>query len=130
MTEQHISEFPNSIGEIYKTIPFSEREDGIGNLIKRHEKFRKLNMWYEERFEVLKQILTDLNLNWSRVKYEDQDCYIIIKYKSKDFLLSWLHDIFKDNNTLVFLILLNNNYAFKNSVDLKRDLEKILNDNL
>ena len=79
---------------------------------------------------MLKKILNELKLNWSRVKYEDQDCYIIIKYKSKDFLLSWLRDIFKDNNTLAFLILYNNKYGFKNSVDLKRDLEKILNDNL
>tara|TARA_B100000424_G_C22786674_1_gene422655 strand:+ start:212 stop:604 length:393 start_codon:yes stop_codon:yes gene_type:complete len=130
MSEQHISLFPSPIGVIYKSIPFSEREDGIGNLIKCHEKFKKLNIWYEGRFEVLKKILNELKLNWSRVKYEDQDCYIMIKYKSKDFLLSWLRDIFKDNNTLAFLILHNNSYGFKNSVDLKRDLEKILNDNL
>ena len=129
MTEQ-FSQFPNSIGEIYKSIPFSEREDGIGNLIKCHKNFKNLNMWYEERFEVIKKILDELNIDWSRVTYQGQDCYIVIKYKSKEFLLSWLRDIFKDNNTLVFLILLNNNYGFKNSIELKRDLGKILNDNL
>ena len=127
MIEEAVSQFPRPISEIYKTIPYSEREDGIGILIKRHEKFKDLNIWYEERFNLIKKILNDLNLNWNRVTFQDQDCYIVIKYKSKDFLLSWLRDLFNDDNKLAFLILYDKNYEFKSSEELKMNLEMILN---
>ena len=118
---------PESIPETLKKIEFSKKIDNdIGSLIKTEKIFEELKFWYKNKFESISTILDNLEISWENIIYENQDCYILIKFENKSFLLSWNRKLFKTSHSFVFLILPKKNYEFKTEHDFKNNLKKIL----
>ena len=121
---------PESIPETLKKIEFSKRIDNdIGSLIKTEKIFEELKNWYRYKFESISTILDNLEIDWENITYENQDCYILIKFENKRFLLSWNRKLFKKSQSFVFLILQKKNYEFKTEYDFKNNLKEILRKN-
>jgi hypothetical protein len=122
---------PESIPETLKKIEFSKRIDNdIGSLIKTEKIFEELKNWYRYKFESISTILDNLEIDWENITYENQDCYILIKFENKRFLLSWNRMLFKESQSFVFLILQKKNHEFKTEYDFRNNLKEILRKNL